>query len=443
MSKTFRPYEPDQIYLFPPSPRDWLSDDHLIFFLSDLVDSLDLSAIYETYREERGYPPYHPLLMVKILLYGYACGIFSSRKLARACQEDVAFRVLCAGNQPDFRTISDFRKRHLNALADLFLQVLRLCQSAGMVKLGHVAIDGTKVKANASKHKAMSYARMQEEEKRLKKEIAKLMRESELTDRSEDRCYGPDKRGDELPAELAHRESRLKKIQEAKAALEAEAREAAAQAGLTESEVEAAEPAPKAQRNFTDPESRIMLSSDKAFVQAYNAQAAVDHGSQVIVAAEVVQASNDKGQLVPMVEQACENLQETPMIFSADAGYWTEAALERLEQYEIEAVVAPGKIRHREWREAEMLTEPPSEGLSRKERMRHLLKTIRGRREYEKRMSTVEPVFGQLKHARGFRQFLLRGHQKVSSEWKLACTGHNLLKFFLFMKQRRAVRTPA
>lgn len=437
MAKTFRPYEPDQIYLFPPSPREWLPDDHLIFFLSDLVDSLDLSEIYGTYTEERGYPPYHPLLMVKILLYGYARGIFSSRKLARACQEDVAFRVLCAENQPDFRTISDFRKRHLKALADLFLQVLRLCQRSGMVKLGHVAIDGSKIKANASKHKAMSYARMQEEEKRLKKEIEKLMRESEITDRSEDRCYGADKRGDELPDELAHRESRLKKIQEAKAALEMEARAAAEETGVDPKEVEEVQPAPKAQRNFTDPESRIMFSSDKAFVQAYNAQAAVDHGSQVIVAADVVQAGNDKGQLVPMVEQACENLEETPLIFSADAGYWVEADLKVLEAHGIEAVVAPGKIRHREWREQEILSGPAPEGLSRKERMRHLLRTQRGRAEYAKRMCTVEPVFGQTKQARGFRQFLLRGHEKVNSEWKLVCTGHNLLKLFAFTRQTR------
>jgi transposase len=435
MAKTFRPYQPDQIHLFSPWPRDWLADEHLIFFLSDLVDTLDLDAIYDTYTEERGYPPYHPLLMVKILLYGYARGIYSSRKLARACQEDVPFRVLCAGNDPDFRTISDFRKRHLNALSDLFLQVLRLCQKTGMVKLGHVAIDGTKVKANASKHKAMSYARMQEEEKRLKKEIAKLMRESEFTDRSEDRCYGADKRGDELPKELAYREGRLKKIQEAKAALDAEAMAAAAATGLEGSGDEATEPSPKAQRNFTDPESRIMLSSDKSFVQAYNAQAAVDHGSQVIVAADVVQASNDKRALVPMVEQACENLQETPDIFSADAGYWADEALEVLDHYEIGALVAPEKIRHRAWREQEVITGPPPEGLSRKERMRHLLSTEEGRAEYGKRMCTVEPVFGQMKHARGFRQFLLRGYQKVNAEWKLVCTAHNLLKLFAFARQ--------
>lgn len=443
MAKTFRPYEPDQIYLFPPSPRDWLTDDHLIYFLSDLVDSLDLSAIYETYTEERGYPPYHPLMMVKVLLYGYARGIFSSRKLERACEEDVAFRVLSAENRPDFRTISEFRRRHLKALADLFLQVLRLCQRSGMVKLGHVAIDGTKIKANASKHKAMSYARMQQEEKQLKKDIAKLMRESEITDRSEDRCYGADKRGDELPAELAHRETRLKKIQEAKAALEAEAKAAAAEAGADEKEAEEALPAPKAQRNFTDPESRIIFSSDKAFIQAYNAQAAVDHGSQVIVAVDVVQASNDKGQLIPMVEQACKNLETPPLVFSADAGYWVEADLDRLKKMKTEAFVAPGKIRHHEWRDQETLPEPVPEHLVGKERMRYLLKTQRGRTEYNKRKITVEPVFGQVKQVRGFRQFLLRGHEKVNSEWKLVCTGHNLLKLFTFSRQSGLSIAPA
>lgn len=442
MAKTFRPYEPDQIYLLPPSPREWLPEDHLVYFLSDLVDTLDLSTIYAAYTEERGYPPYHPLLMVKILLYGYARGIVSSRKLERACHEDVAFRVLCGENRPNFRTISDFRKEHLEAFADLFLQVLRLCQRAGMVKLGHVAIDGTKIKANASKHKAMSYARMQEEEKRLKKEIAELLRESKRTDESEDRRYGAQKRGDELPEELAHREGRLRKIQEAKAALEAEAREAAAEAGAQGEELERARPEPKEQRNFTDPESRIMPSG-KTFVQAYNAQAAVDHGSQVIVAAEVTQQSSDKRQLVPMVERACENLQETPMIFSADAGYCSEDALETLEHYEIEAIVAPDKIRHRQWREQEILLEPVPSGLSRRDRMRHLIKTERGRQEYARRMCTVEPVFGQTKFARGFQQFLLRGYRKAGLEWKLVCTGHNLLKLFAFSRAHGPRPRPA
>jgi transposase len=436
MAKTFRPYEPDQILLLPPSLREWLPEDHLVYFLSDVVETLDLWDVYATYTEERGYPPYHPLLMVKVLLYGYARGIYSSRKLARACEEDVAFRILCAGNQPDFRTISDFRKRHLRALAGLFAQALRLCQRAGLVKLGHVAIDGTKIRANASKHKAMSYARMQEEETRLKADIERLLKQSEATDRSEDEQYGAEKRGDELPEELAHRQSRLRKIQEAKAALEAEAKAAAAaakEAKEAKKEEEAKpKPKPKAQRNFTDPESRIMVSNDKAFVQAYNAQAAVDHGSQVIVAADVVQASNDKGQLVPMVEQTRENLGQTPQAVSADSGYWIEADLQELEplEMEMEVYVAPQRIRHREWREQAVLAEPVPEGVSRKEQMRHRLRTERGRAEYDKRKITAEPVFGQIKHARGFRQFLLRGHANVHCEWKMVCTVHNLLKLF-------------
>jgi transposase len=265
MAKTFRAYEPDQLLLLSPNLREWLPADHLVCFLSDVVETLDLSAIHAFYAEERGYPPYHPLLMVKILLYGYARGIYSSRKLERACQEDVAFRVLCAASQPNLRTISDFRKRHLEALAGLFLEALRLCQRAGLVKLGHVAIDGTKIGANASKHKAMSYGRMQEEEARLKAEIEALLKQAEAVDQAEDQEHGAEKRGDELPRELAHRESRLKKIQEAKAALEAEARAAARAAGTDEA---AAVPAEKAQRNFTDPESRILPAGAKGWCRA-------------------------------------------------------------------------------------------------------------------------------------------------------------------------------
>jgi transposase len=427
MAKTFRPYEPDQLLLLPPNLREWLPADHLVYFLSDVVESLDLSTIQASYAEERGDPPYHPLLMVKILLYGYARAIYSSRKLERACQEDVAFRVLCAGNQPNFRTLSDFRKRHLEALAGLFLEALRLCQRAGLVKLGHVAIDGTKMQANASKHKAMSYGRMREEEARLKAEIERLLQAAEAADQAEDEQYGADKRGDELPKELAHRESRPKKIQEAKAALEAEARAAARAAGQDEAQ---AVPAEKAQKNFTDPESRILPAAGKTWVQGYNAQAAVDHESQVIVATEVVQAANDKGQLVPMIEQTCENVGQTPEVFSADAGYGKEDDLERVEFYEIEAYVAPEKIHHRAWRKQTLLFEEPAEDLSRKETMRHLLRTERGRTEYDKRKGTVEPVFGQIKGARGFRQFLLRGLKQVRAEWRLICAVHNLLKLF-------------
>ena len=428
MAKTFRPYDPDQPFLLPPSLRDWLPADHLAYFVLDLVETLDLSAIFADYGEERGYPPYHPRMLVSVLLYGYARGIYSSRKLARACVEDVAFRVLAGGNEPDHRTVSDFRKRHLAALSGLFVQVLLLCRQAGLVRLGHVAIDGTKIKANANKHKAMSYARMQQEEARLAAEIDALLRRSEATDAEEDARYGAECSGDELPTELAHREGRLRKIREAKAALEAEAR-AAHEAAGGEGEPEA--PGPKAQKNFTDPESRILKGSDGAFVQAYNAQAAIDHDSQVIVAAEVVQDANDKQQLVPMVMLAVENLEETPEAFSADAGYWAEEAVEWLEQCEVGLYVAPEKIRHRQWREQARLGEPVPpdwEALSCKEKMRHRLRTEQGRAEYDKRKVSAEPVFGQIKGARGFRQFLLRGLKRVQAEWRLLCTVHNLLK---------------
>lgn len=426
MAKTFRPYHPDQLLVLPPSLREWLPTDHLVYFIGDLVDQLDLSAIHGVYTEERGYPPYHPALMTKLLLYGYATGVYSSRRLARHCMEDVAFRVLCAGDAPDFRTIAAFRKRHLDALGGLFLQILRLCREAGLVKLGHVAIDGTKLKANASKHKAMSYARMQSEEQRLKAEIEGMLAQAEAEDAAEDERYGSDRRGDELPEELRHHESRVKKIREAMAALEKKAREEATAAGVPDPGKTV--PDGKAQRNFTDPESRILMDSQKAFVQGYNAQAAVDHENQVIVAADVVQQGNDKGQLVPMVEQVCDLLGETPEAVSADAGYWTEADLERLEWYDIPAYVAPRKIRHSEWRAGTVLPEPVPPGLSRKEQMAYRLRTRQGRAEYDKRKVTVEPVFGQIKSARGFRQFLLRGLAPVQSEWRLVCAVHNLLK---------------
>ncbi len=376
MAKTFRPYDPDQLLVLPPSLREWLPEDHLVYFLSDVVDSLDLSAIYRSYSEERGYPPYHPLLMIALLLYGYARGIYSSRKLARACAEDIAFRVLCAGELPDFRTLAAFRRRHLEALSGLFLQVLTLCREAGLARLGHVAIDGTKIRANASRHKAMSYGRMQEEEQRLAEEIERLLGQAQAEDAAEDAQLGPERRGDELPAELAHRQSRLRRIQEAKAALEQQAREAAEAAGAVDAEQVV--PEPKAQRNFTDPESRILLDSSKAFVQGYNAQVAVDHESQVIVATEVLQAATDKGQLVPMVLHVVDNLEDVPEAVSADAGYWVEEEVETLEYYEIPAYVAPGKIRHREWREQTRVSAPLPEDLSTKERMRYLLRTEKG-----------------------------------------------------------------
>ncbi len=286
MSKTFRPYEPDQDFLMPASMQDWLPKGHLAYFISDVVDQLDLSSIMSRYHEEKGYPPYHPVMMVKVLLYAYCIGIPSSRRIEKRLVEDIGFRVLAANNTPDFRTISDFRKEHLEALEGLFLQALKLCQQAGLVQLGHVALDGTKIRANASKHKAMSYKRMREEAARLEAEIAELLKKAQITDEEEDGRYGRDKRGDELPKELAFRESRLKKIQEARKALEDEAK-AEAEAAALSNKKHTGVPDDKAQRNFTDPESHIMPApGGKHFVQAYNAQAAVDSAHQVIVAAE-------------------------------------------------------------------------------------------------------------------------------------------------------------
>ena len=425
MSKTFRPYEPDQIFLMPASLREWLSSNHLAYFVSDVVSQLDLSAITERYaREERGYPPYHPAMMVKILLYAYCTGVASSRKIEKHLCEDIAFRVLAANNTPDFRTISDFRKDHLKALAGLFLQVLRLCQKTGLVKLGHVALDGTKVKANASKHKAMSYKRMKEEESRLESEVMELLKKAEVVDEEEDQRYGKNKRGDELPKELVFRGSRLKKIREAKASLEAEVRLKAIKEGKDRV------PEDKAQRNFTDPDSHIMpAAGGKHFVQAYNAQAAVDSAYQIIVAAEVTNNPSDRRQAEPMMEVVKNNTGQLPCQMSADAGYFSSDTVNNLTAQGIDVYIPPGKIGHR------LTLQPAPRGripksLSIADRMRRKLRTKKGQECYELRKELPEPVFGQIKQARGFRQFLLRGSGKVSSEWKVICTGHNLLKLF-------------
>jgi transposase len=423
MAKTFRPYEPDQLLLMPPALADWVPEDHLARFVSDMIETLDLTAIEDTYAEERGYPPYHPRMMVKVLLYAYATGTYSSRKIARRLVEDVAVRFLAAGNTPDFRTVSDFRQRHSAALAGLFTQVLRLCRRAGLVKLGQVAVDGTRVKANASKHKAMSYGRMAEKEAVLQAEIAELLRRAEQADRDEDARYGADRRGDELPAELARRESRLKKIQEAKAALEAEAREQAAQAGKDPAQ---ATPAPNAQRNFTDPESKIQKASD-GFIQGYNAQAAVDAHAQVIVAQDVTPMAADVGELMPQVTAIGRTLQQRPKQVLADAGYCSDENLRVLARKGIDAYIATGRHSHGEWRAPAPRGRLPA-GLTRRERMARKLRTLAGRAVYARRKAIVEPVFGQIKHARHFRQFLRRGWTAVRHEWALICTVHNLLK---------------
>ena len=316
MGKSFRPYEPDQLLLLPPAIGDWVPEGHLARFVSDVVDGLDLSAVEGGYEEERGYPPYHPRMMVKVLLYSYATGNYSSRRIARGLLDSVALRFLGAGNAPDFRTISEFRRRHGQALSELFAQVVRLCQRAGLVSLGRVAVDGTKIKANASKHKAMSYRRMEDAESRLQTEVDELLRRAERTDRREDRRYGKDKRGDELPEELPHRESRLKKIREAMASLEAEAKEKAKRKGK---DPEKAKPAAKAQRSFTDPESRGQQAG-RTYIQGYNAQIAVDEHSQVIVSQHVTNAAPDVQELIPVVKRISRVLRRKPKRVLADAG---------------------------------------------------------------------------------------------------------------------------
>jgi transposase len=423
MGKGYRSYEPDQDYLLPPSLRDWLPEHHLAYFVSDVIDNVDLSAMDEVYGDERrGQPPYDPRMMTKLLVYGYCVGVFSSRRIERRLVEDIAFRVLAAGNAPNFRTISDFRKIHLEALEALFEQVLKIALEAGAVKVGRVALDGTKVKANASKHKAMSYGRMQEKEKEIRAEVKQMLARAEAADEEEDALHGKDRRGDELPAELGRRESRLQKIREAKKALEARAREKAATAG---EDPQQAQPAEKDQYNFTDPQSRIMMGAD-GFVQGYNAQAAVEADLQLIVGQTVTAAANDKEQLLPMIEVVQQQSGQRPGEVLADSGYCSE---KNLEQLDIEGYIATGKQKHGEYRKP-CPRGPLPPNATRVDRMKRKLQTKVGKAIYAARKTIVEPVFGQIKQARGFRQFLLRGIEKVRGEWALVCLTHNILKFY-------------
>ena len=437
MSKTYLPYDPEQQLLLPQALQEWLPEDHPAYFISDIVDQPDLSEITARYEQERrGGSPYHPMMMVKALLYAYCVGAPSSRRIATRLHEDVAFRALAANNTPDFRTVSDFRKDHLTALSGLFLQVLLLCQREGPVKLGHVALDGAKVRANASQHKAMSYQRMKEKEAQLQGEV----------DEEEDRRYGKDKRGDELPEELAFREGRLEKIREAMAALEAEA-QAQAERAEADGKEHPGVPEDKAQRNFTDPQSRIMPGpGGRNFLQAYNCQAVVDHEHQVIIASRATNQASDKRPAVVMPEEAIANLGAVPKEMSADAGHYSAPAVADLQDLGVDPFIAPEQTRHG-------YRPPPAprgripKALFPRDRMKRKLRTKRGRKRYALRMATVEPVFGQIKEGRGFRQFLLRGLEKVNGEWSLICTGHNLLKLFKFGNfvvnpGRPAVHTP-
>ena len=434
-AQRFREYNPNQDFLLPPSLREWLPSDHLANFISDVVDTLDLSEITNAYdNSQGGQAPFHPVLMTKLLLYAYCVGVPSSRRIEKNTYEVIPFRVLSANQYPDHDTIAEFRKRHLVALSRIFLQVLLLCQKAGLVKLGHVALDGTKVKANASKHKAMSYEHMQKKADELEAEIARLLAEAEATDTAEDTRYGKGKRGDELPDELRYRERRLKKIQEAKRALEEEARQEAqaAQPAADKAKVGAdVRVKPKAQRNFTDPVSRIMRDgATKAFEQAFNGQVAVDSANQIIVAAGVTQECNDKQQVEPMVERMRANLGGAcPKLMTLDNGYYSDDNVEFLRGAGIDAYIATGRVKHGE-------ASPPAprgripKGLTEKERMARKLRTIKGRCTYARRKEIAEPVIGQIKEARGFRRCLLRGSGKVDAEWLLICLTHNLLKLF-------------
>jgi transposase/IS5 family transposase len=445
MPSNYRAYQPEQSYLLPPSPSDWLPEKHLAFFISEVVDEMDLSALYGRHEESdpRGNQPFHPAMMLKILIYAYATGTFSSRRIAQKIEEDVAFRVLAAGNFPQHRTICDFRQQHLQKFIELFKQVVLIAKSSGLIKLGRVAIDGTKVKANASRHKAMSYDRMKQEEKKLESEIAELLKEAERTDRKEDQEYGSDNRGDELPEELQRRESRLKKIREAKKRLEERQAEEDREKGRHEGDggrpngkkgkpfqKEFGQPREKAQDNFTDPESRIMKMGN-GFEQSYNAQASVDEAHQIIVAVGVSNCAVDTAQLIPMVEATQATAGEIPQQVLADAGYRSAANFEQLEAKHIDGVIALG-------REGKAEAAPIATSNEATQRMKEKLKSAEGAAAYRRRKVIVEPVFGWIKGVLGFRQFSFRGLKKTNAEWHLVCLAMNLRRMSAGMCQAAA-----
>ena len=488
--KSYRPYSPEQSYLLAPSPREWLPEGHLAYYVLDFVEELDLGVIERELqrKDARGERPYSPRMMSALLLYGYAVGVFSSRKIERATYEDVAFRVLAAGEHPHFTTINEFRARHRAAIADLFQQVLEVCMSAGLVKLGHVAIDGTRMKANASKHKAMSYERMKKEEARLKAEVEALLQRAEATDAAEDAQYGVGKQPEDLPAELQRRDGRRLKIREALAALKKETAKARAtehieladnlravaptmktsrqQAELftradqhdqmaadlddedppppaVDSDVPrntppkrpSGEPKPKAQRNFTDPDSRIMFH-DGTYMQAYNAQIAVDESHQIIVAAVLSNQGTDAQYFEPVLRRVVENCARAPDVVTADAGYCSTANVRAAERLGSEPFIAVGSHRNDGYPVETVMGANPEN--DERQRMRAVLETERGHAIYARRKATVEPVFGQIKAARRIRQMSFRGLWKSRCEWLLICTTHNLLKLW-----RSVLKSPA
>lgn len=491
VGKSYRPWNPDQLYLLPPSPKEWLPQDHLAYFILDVVGTLDLSDIERKIqvKDRRGERPYAPQMMVALLLYGYCVGIFSSRKLAKATFDDVAFRVLTGESHPYFTTINQFRLDHRDALAGRFLQVLQMCQKAGLVQLGHVSLDGSKFQANASKHKAMSYERMKKEEERLKAEIAEMLERADAVDREEDGLHGEGQDAHDLPEEFRRREGRLEKIREAMTALENEAaqtraeqlrqqaegqREKAADESVDVVErkrcatrAEKAEkradeldppkddeppsdagppapelprhrvpttpqgaPAPKAQRNFTDPESRIM-KNNKGYWQGYNAQIAVDAQSQVIVAEALTNQAPDQEHFQPVLRRVIDNCGKAPDNVSADSGYFSLENIQACEPWGLDPYIAVGREKKDKVATAQDSSDESTTAAQlAKQRMRQKLQTEAGRAVYSRRKTIVEPPFGQIKEARGFRRFSLRGLAKVRSEWTLICLTHNLLKLF-------------
>jgi transposase len=451
--KRFQAYDPEQPYLLPPAPRDWLPEGHLAFFVHDIVEQLDLSAIYRDYGdgESGGRPPFEPLLMLRVWVYAYAVGIRSSRKVQRALVEDVAFRFLSGNQQPRYWALNQFRTRHQQALSDLFVQSVKLAAAAGLVKLGHVAIDGSKLKANASKSKAMSYARMQAEERRLREEIEAYLRSCDEVDAREDEEYGPDDDGMGPPAHLRRSEDRLAAIKRAKEQLEREAVERAERDQQARQAQAASEgrafyprslpaetrPGSREQRNFTDPDSRMMRSG-KEFVQAYNGQIAVDSEHQVIVAAQATNLSPDAPHLPALLGQAQANTGRDPDEVSGDAGYYSEENINAIAATGATAYLAPGRIKHNQWRAQQAPRGRIPKDLTRKERMSRLLATKKGKARYLLRQITAEPVFGQIKHTRGLRQVLHRGLEKVNHLWRFDCAIHNLLKIHRHARKDRA-----
>lgn len=432
MPTSFRDYNPDQMLLLPPSLRDWLPEGHLAYFVSDIVDRFDLRSFYADYEGDgRRNQPFEPRMMVKVLLYGYATGVFSSRKVARKLHEDVAFRVLAAENFPKHRTLSDFRRLHLAKFEELFVQVVRLAKEAGLVKLGTLAIDGTKIRASASKHKAMSYGRMKDDEKRLREEIHALVAKAQSVDDAEDAELGADNSGDEIPEELRRRETRLKKIEEAKRRLEQRQAEADREQGRNPDDGRKSSkggpdfsrdfgvPPDKAQDNFTDPESRMMKTPD-GFQQSYSAQAGVDAEHQIIVAAELTQNAADVNQLLPVIDAAKANTTLDPQQAVADAGYRSEWNFLELETRQIDGYVAIGREGQ------EQLSKQTSGSLPATRRMLAKLATESGKKRYARRKAIVEAPFGWAKAILGFRQFSLRGHDKVRAEWRMLCLALNV-----------------